>query len=216
MCKRHSSKCIIYTNSFSLPHNSTMLVPLLFPAKRGWNQGRERLRDSPKAPPLQSGRGRTRRCSSGVCALSCRGKEALMGHGEESVAALLVLMDCAEEGGPAGRGYWFYFWGFLAVWRSMQNFPDQGLNLCPLHWKCRVLTAGPPGKSRKRILRQAFPKQNASQASFVPFRNLYQASPACHALSQAAGALAVSTSGGNPCPCWAEIPNLPMLLLFQL
>ena len=65
----------------------------------------ERLRDLPKAPPIQSGRGRTRQCSSGVCALSCRGKEALMGPGEESVPALLVLMDCAEEAGPAGRGY---------------------------------------------------------------------------------------------------------------
>ena len=78
------------------------------------------------------------------------------------------------------------------------------MNLCPLHWKCGVLTAGPPGKSRKRILRQAFPKQNASQASFVPFRYLYPASPACHALSLAAGALAASTSGGNPCPCGAD------------
>ena len=26
-------------------------------------------------------------------------------------------------------------------------FPDQGLNLCPLQWKRRVLTTGPPGKS---------------------------------------------------------------------
>ena len=106
--------------------------------------------------------------------------------------------------------------GFLALWRSRQNFPDQGLNLCPLHWKCRVLAAGPPEKSRKRILRQAFPNQNASQASFVSFRNLYQASPAGHARSQAAGAPAGSTSGRNPCPCGAEIPKLPTPLLFQL
>ena len=27
------------------------------------------------------------------------------------------------------------------------QFPDQGLNLCPLQWKCGVLTTGPPGKS---------------------------------------------------------------------
>ena len=26
-------------------------------------------------------------------------------------------------------------------------FPDWGLNLGPLHWKCRVLATGPPGKS---------------------------------------------------------------------
>ena len=28
------------------------------------------------------------------------------------------------------------------------SFPDQGWNLCPLQWKCRVLTPGPPGKSQ--------------------------------------------------------------------
>ena len=27
------------------------------------------------------------------------------------------------------------------------QFPDQGLNPCPLHWKPRVLTTGPPEKS---------------------------------------------------------------------
>ena len=27
------------------------------------------------------------------------------------------------------------------------QFPDQGSNLCPLQWKRRVLTTGPPGKS---------------------------------------------------------------------
>ena len=27
------------------------------------------------------------------------------------------------------------------------EFPDQGLNLCLLHWKHRVLSTGPPGKS---------------------------------------------------------------------
>ena len=28
-------------------------------------------------------------------------------------------------------------------------FPNQSLNLCPLHWEPRVLTTGPPGKSLK-------------------------------------------------------------------
>ena len=27
------------------------------------------------------------------------------------------------------------------------EFPDQGLHPCSLHWECRVLTTGPPGKS---------------------------------------------------------------------
>ena len=31
-------------------------------------------------------------------------------------------------------------------------FPDQGLNLGPLHWKHGVLTAGPPGKSPLHVL----------------------------------------------------------------
>ena len=26
-------------------------------------------------------------------------------------------------------------------------FPDQGSNLGPLHWECRVLATGPPGQS---------------------------------------------------------------------
>ena len=30
-------------------------------------------------------------------------------------------------------------------------FPDQGSNLSPLPWKCRVLIAGPPGKSPKML-----------------------------------------------------------------
>ena len=34
-----------------------------------------------------------------------------------------------------------------AVWHVGSYFPDQGLNPHPLHWKRRVLTTGPPGKS---------------------------------------------------------------------
>ena len=36
---------------------------------------------------------------------------------------------------------------FMATPRSTQNFPNQGSNPCPLHWKRGVLTTGPPGKS---------------------------------------------------------------------
>ena len=32
------------------------------------------------------------------------------------------------------------------------EFPDQGLNLGPLHWELRVLTTGPPGKSLQLII----------------------------------------------------------------
>ena len=32
------------------------------------------------------------------------------------------------------------------------QFPDQGSNLCPLHWKRRALTTGPPGRPRMGLL----------------------------------------------------------------
>ena len=31
------------------------------------------------------------------------------------------------------------------------QFPDQGLNLGALHWECRVLATGPPGKSHLAV-----------------------------------------------------------------
>ena len=31
------------------------------------------------------------------------------------------------------------------------KFPDQGSNPSPLHWKCRILTTGPPGKFLSNI-----------------------------------------------------------------
>ena len=43
--------------------------------------------------------------------------------------------------------YLFLFIYFFAAPLSPWYFPDQGSNLCPLHWKHRVLTTGPPGKS---------------------------------------------------------------------
>ena len=32
------------------------------------------------------------------------------------------------------------------------KFPNQGSNLCPLHWRHGVLTTGPPGKSPKDVI----------------------------------------------------------------
>ena len=37
------------------------------------------------------------------------------------------------------------------------QFPNQGLNLGPLHWECGVLTTAPPGKSPSRTLRDVEP-----------------------------------------------------------
>ena len=39
-----------------------------------------------------------------------------------------------------------YFFGCV-VQQAESQFPDQGLNSCPLQWKYRVLTTGLPGKS---------------------------------------------------------------------
>ena len=46
----------------------------------------------------------------------------------------------------SGRAESFFFF-FLATLHSIGNFPDQGWNPCPLPWKHRILTTGPPGKS---------------------------------------------------------------------
>ena len=44
----------------------------------------------------------------------------------------------------------FFFFLFLDTWLagSYQQFPKKGSNPCPLQWKCRVLTTGPPGKAQ--------------------------------------------------------------------
>ena len=45
----------------------------------------------------------------------------------------------------------FLFFG-CATWPVGSYFPDQGLNLHPLHWKHRVLTTGPPGTSLNKLI----------------------------------------------------------------
>ena len=35
------------------------------------------------------------------------------------------------------------------MWHVGPKLPDQGLNPYPLHWKCGVLTTGPPGNSQE-------------------------------------------------------------------
>ena len=44
-------------------------------------------------------------------------------------------------------GLFFFFFG-CATRRIGSQFPDQGSNLYPLHWKLGVLTTGLPEKSR--------------------------------------------------------------------
>ena len=40
------------------------------------------------------------------------------------------------------------------------KFLDQGSNPCPLQWKCRVLTTGPPGKSPSLFLKCSYQPLN--------------------------------------------------------
>ena len=40
-----------------------------------------------------------------------------------------------------------FFFFCCAEWHVGSYFSEQGLKPCPLHWKCRVLTTGPLGKS---------------------------------------------------------------------
>ena len=44
----------------------------------------------------------------------------------------------------------FFKTGHMA-WHLGSSFPDQGLNLCRLQWKCGVLTTEPPGNSPKAL-----------------------------------------------------------------
>ena len=44
---------------------------------------------------------------------------------------------------PPDPGRFFFFFGCIA-WHAESLFLDQGLNLCPLQRKCRVLATGPP------------------------------------------------------------------------
>ena len=64
------------------------------------------------------------------------------------VVAFLFVYFLAESKWP------FIFFIFVRVtWHVGSQFPDQGLNLSPLHWKFRVLTTGPPGKSLWYLLK---------------------------------------------------------------
>ena len=46
----------------------------------------------------------------------------------------------------------------------MWNFPNQGSNLCPCRWKCRVSIIGTPGKSSCCLIRNSL---NASKVKLL-------------------------------------------------
>ena len=59
---------------------------------------------------------------------------------------------------------------FLAALRGMRDLSSQGSHSHPLHWKCGVLTAGPPGKSQNRftLAKPLVRARNPSSCAFSP------------------------------------------------
>ena len=53
---------------------------------------------------------------------------------------------------------WFFFFFFDWLWLAESQDPNQGLNPCPLQWKCGVLTTGPPGNAQLRSSCKQFPR----------------------------------------------------------
>ena len=47
------------------------------------------------------------------------------------------------------------------------RFPDQGLNPCPLQWKHRALTTGPPGKSLKYMKQKLTKMKEQKQSTII-------------------------------------------------
>ena len=52
--------------------------------------------------------------------------------------------------------------GGLTVWHMGSQSPNQGSNLCPLHWKCTVLTTAPQGSPSPSILHSRNKRSSAS------------------------------------------------------
>ena len=92
----------------------------------------------------------------------------------ETLVLSLPLGVCAGTLTSGEANYLFFFFGHKAY----GIFPDQGLNSCPLCWKCRILTTGPPGKSRKLPCYDALGlgPNTAGEKSFKRVR-ISQASP---------------------------------------
>ena len=72
-----------------------------------------------------------------------------------------------------GKGTRLSSFIFSAIPHHMQNFPSQGLNLCPLHQEHRGLTTGQPGKSHASDLdvtvsARLLMKPSISLCSFFP------------------------------------------------
>ena len=61
----------------------------------------------------------------------------------------------------------FIYYFDQAEWHAGSYFPDRGLNLCPVQWKCRVLTAGLPRKSQNLNLQTLYMSSGGGLKAFV-------------------------------------------------
>ena len=66
-------------------------------------------------------------------------------------------------------------WPCLGEWVS--QFPDQGQNLWPLHWKLRVLTTGPPGTSLSLMFQSCTSEMSFSLSLTLEGAHLYRPLP---------------------------------------
>ena len=83
----------------------------------------------------------------------------------------LGVSACVLNGAVTKPRHIPFIYLFLPTWHIGYSFPDQGSNLCHLHWECGVLTTGLPGKSLCAFL--IFSVPSASLFFFkYPFINL--------------------------------------------
>lgn len=109
-----------------------------------------------------------------------------MGHGEESVAALLVLMDCAEEGEVQQEEDIDFTLGFFWPYGAACRTSRPGIELVPCigsaesnHWTTWEVqeedTETGISKAKMHHKLHSFPSE------------IFTKPPACHALSQLLG-----------------------------
>ena len=62
------------------------------------------------------------------------------------------------------------------------QFPDQGMNLHPLHWKCRVVTTGPLGKSFAFFILEYHKQKNKNYPNSISQRQFSSVTQSCPTL----------------------------------
>ena len=114
----------------------------------------------------------------------------------------LVLVDCLCCAAGKQTQVWFrsfMFHPFFFFWPH--GLWDQGLNPCPLHWKHRVLTTGPPGKSLMFHLKNFFHVSFKTCLNFTIYTIIYQ-----HLFKTKVtfiSTLLMKMNGIVPITCWA-------------